>query len=152
MNARIWFFLTVVIILAIVVIGSLIFSPSKTNQTPQGEIPVFNGSPRPSGITTQPSQISINKITPKEDLSIQNFPTAQIEIEFNQLINPATLTYSVSPTTKTFVKQGQGNVVIISPDPSWTKGITTITISEPVKLEYKIKTDIPETPPVGAGD
>ena len=152
-NFKIMLVLGVVIFAALIAI--LIWQSSKGRET-------IITTPVTTPVAFSPTPVQSFRVVstkPAQDLSKIFIPIQQIEIEFNLPIDPANLSYTVNPSTKTNIrfKEGSDKIMLLSPDLMWTKGLTTITIlkgtgsADGIKLQedyiYKINTDFPEIAP-----
>ena len=155
----------IVLILAIIVLGTYLFiSPSKqqTPTTQQPPIPIEQiSSPTPSSdistISGQLKAFQVEKITPVQNLSTDYSPITPIEIKFTDNVSLDNLVITTQPQTPTTIYMKDTSAIRLVPKSSWEIGTTTITIlkqtsssngvSLPENYLYRIKTAWPKNPP-----
>lgn len=159
---KVLFFLAAIFIIvpASLFLLSILFSkePASIRSTPKI-------TPFPTdtdGDARQPiAPVRIGGVFPKENLKESFFPIQQIELTLSKTINPESVIATSEPKViiKTGLKPNNLNVLIISPDPVWETGTTTIKVSRflingALLLEkdfiYRINTKVPEAPPLNS--
>lgn len=150
-------------LLLFVGIPLLIYLTSLTLKPKDGkEEQIVQPSQFPFGSPTLPplkGGLSVSNVFPAHNTSEQFLPIQQVEIAFNLPVELAQFSYEISPNaqTKTGIKPDSNTTIVISPDPIWHPGITTITIlpnttsinglSLQKPFVYKINTAFPKNPP-----
>jgi hypothetical protein len=149
-----------VIVLVFVLVPILIFflvpKGPQPSIVPDGQVnPTSVGRPSVSGA---PLDVNIISIFPEENQNTEFLPIQQIEITFSNFIDASNLDIEVIPQASIKVgnSQSKQNTIIISPDPVWETGTTTIRVARTTlsgkqilntDLVYTIKTNYPKNPP-----
>lgn len=104
-------------------------------------------------ITPSIEPYTILRTDPPFDSSKKQLPILQIDFVFNDIVNPKTFYYEVSPKVETYFKT-QGSKLTLYPKNVWQLGTTTITLLPETtgahgrKLKkpfiYKFDTALPE--------
>ncbi|MBI4092223.1 MAG: hypothetical protein HY427_03405 [Candidatus Levybacteria bacterium] len=159
---KVLFFLAVIFVIvpASLFLLSILFPKEPVSIKPAPEITI---TPFPTDEETrQPiTPVHIESVFPEENLKESFFPIQQIELTLSKTIDPANVVVMSEP--KVVIKIGfrpnNPTVLIISPDPVWESGITTIRVARlsnggKILFEkdfvYKINTKFPEAPPLGS--
>lgn len=153
------FGLAALILFLVVILSMIYIKPSKPVIPP---IQVYSPSPTPITPPIQTKRLVVVSVNPPEDTSIKHFPIRQIEFNFSDQVGSEEFFYTVSPEVKTYVRTKLGtNILILSPDPEWKEGMTTITILRETRsvngyqldnpFAYKINTALPDMPPPDSG-
>lgn len=150
------FTLTLTIILLLILILS--FLPSSTPETspettPQPKPPLTDQFKKllpdifdPS--TPTPSQLSLVSITPSPPEFESIWSTEKISLTFDQIIDPNTISYRVSPSTrtKTIFDNSQPQTFSIVPLTGWQENqVYTITVSQKLSTPNHAQLDSPLT-------
>lgn len=144
---------------ALVLLGVIlmVILPSNRNRSNESPVPTpFEANP--SGKT----ELNVVGVVPPEDTSVTYLPVKQISITFDQKVRAEDILVSSSPKVERitkFVTDADPNTVIITAQPSWNPGITTITLIPGSKsltngvlrdtFKYRLNTAFPENPPPG---
>lgn len=153
--------LTILAAIIIVLIIFLISSYFKKPSSPEGG---NNISPSESNNGLQNAQTtSISSVFPIQNTEISYLPIQQIRISSGKALDPDTVSIKSSPfvPVKVSVSNIDSRILIISPEPAWKPGITTITVNSESKFGlkilssnfvYRIKTAYPENPPADSAE
>jgi len=148
---------TLILVILLILILILSFTPSPIDKTdpkatsqPQPPIDQFkkllpDSIDSPTPVTSKLSLISITP-TPPEFESI--WSTEKISLTFDQIINPDTISYQVSPSTrtKTIFDDSQPQTFSIVPLTGWQENQTyAITISQNLSTPNQYQLDSPLT-------
>lgn len=142
MPRKIVLLLGIMVLIVILLIGVSLFGKKRVSTPIPPEVPTqptsFSAPSLPPLPTTRPNPsipFKVMDVIPGNDPSIRHLPIKQVAFYFSQNISPADLKYTVSPQapSQVFTEEGYPNMLIISPRPSWTRGITTITIQTSTK-------------------
>lgn len=157
---KVLFFLAAIFIIAPVSLFflSILFPKEPASIRPTPEITPF---PTDEGARQPITTVRIESVFPKENLRESFFPIQQIELTLSNKINPENVIVTSEPKViiKTGLKPNNPNVLIISPDPVWEIGTTTITVSRFLingallfekDFIYRINTKVPEAPPLNS--
>src|SRR5262245_9726871 len=126
-NKRVLIFIVVAGVFILIPIVLLLFTPQKNNK-PQPS----NTTPSPTSFSENGGEkvVSVSKIYPEENTKTSYLPIQQVLVTFSEYIPAGNLVVDTIPSVNIKVVNSQGSpqTVIISADPVWKTGITTIKI------------------------
>ncbi len=79
--------------------------------------------------TTSNTTYQIVAVDPPQDITKKQLPIVQIDFTFNDIVNPKTFYYDVSPKTDIYLKTHSA-VLTLYPKDRWPNGTITITIAK----------------------
>lgn len=142
--------------LLIIFVLTVFIALSLSSTSPTRTQPIVN---TPTPFYSSSKELRIISLLPQENVERIDPPIQPVEITFSKPISENGIKVTTQPETQLYVdnKSGQPSIIILSPNPIWSEGITTITILPETQSEdgttlnrsytLKIHSQLPKNPP-----